>query len=80
MQIALPVVAFIMRIPASDIPSKETSIDLCREKTETKAVAKEIFRSVTAFAERIWRDFTNFTVACVIFVNAYTAIAIMMIS
>ncbi len=75
-----PVAAFMMRIPDSLIPSKETSIDLCKEKIETKAVAKEIFRSVTAFAERIWRDFTSFTVASVIFVNAYTAMEIITIS
>ena len=80
MHTPLPVAPFMMRIPDSVIPSKETSIERCKEKIETKAVAKEIFRSVTAFAERIWRDFTSFTVANVIFVNAYTAMAIMTIS
>ncbi len=80
MHTAEPVAAFMMRIPNSDIPSKETSIDLCKEKIETKAVAKEIFRSVTAFAERIWRDFIRFTVEPVIFVNAYNAMEIITIS
>ena len=77
---AQPVAPFMMRIPDSVIPSNETSIERCKEKIETKAVAKEIFRSVTAFAEQIWRDFTSFTVASVIFVNAYTAMAIITIS
>ena len=72
---AEPVATFIIRISISDIPSKDTSIDLCKENIETKASAKDIFRNVINFADLLFRAFIHFIVASVILVKAYTAIA-----
>lgn len=74
-QTAEPVETFIMRISISDIPSKETSIDRCKENIETKASAKDIFLKVVNFADVLLLAFIQFIVASVIFVKAYTAIA-----
>ena len=42
MHTAEPVATFIMRISVAVIPSNDISIDLCKEKIETKASAKDI--------------------------------------
>ena len=75
MQTPKPSVIFIIRISVFVIPSKETSIDLCRENIEAKASAKEIFLNAISFADVLFRAFIQFIVASVNFVKAYTAIA-----
>ena len=72
---AEPVATFIIRISISDIPSKDTSIDLCKENIETKASANDIFRKVVNFGDVLFLTFIQFAVANVIFVKAYTAMA-----
>ena len=72
---AEPVATFMIRISISVIPSKDTSIDLCKEKIETKASAKDMFRNVINFADLLFRAFIHLIVASVILVKAYTAIA-----
>ena len=70
MHTALPVHAFIMVISAFVIPSKVTSIERCREKIETKASAKDIFRSAIICPDALCRDLIRLIVANVIFVKA----------
>ena len=70
MHTAEPVATFIMRISISVIPSKETSMERCKEKIETKAAAKEMFRSVINLAEELRRAFIHFIVARVILEKA----------
>ena len=79
MQTADPVTAFIINISDSFIPSNDTSIERCSAKMETNASAKDIFLSVTILAEILRRDFMKFTVARVVFVKVYVAIAIITI-
>ena len=79
MHTALPVHAFIIVISAFVIPSKVTSIERCREKIETKASAKDIFRSAIICPDALCRDLIRLIVANVIFVKAYVAMAIMAI-
>ena len=75
MHTAEPVATFIMRIPVSVIPSKDTSIDRCNEKIETKAFTKEIFRKATIFADLLFRACIHLMIAREILVNVYVAIA-----
>ena len=70
---AEPVATFMMRISVAGIPSKDTSIDRCSEKTETKAFAKEIFRKAVIFTEVLLRPFTHLMIASVMFVKVYVA-------
>ena len=79
-QTAEPVAAFITTIVRSDISPNDTSIDLCREKIDTNASAKDILRSVFTFEGALRRDLAKLTDAKVIFVNAYTAMVIITIS
>ena len=65
-----PVAAFIMRISISDIPSKDTTIDLCNENMDTKASAKDTFRNASIFVDVHFLTFIQFIVASVIFVKA----------
>ena len=65
-----PVAAFIMRISISDIPSKDTTIDLCNVKMDTKASAKDTFRSANILGNEHFLTFIQFIVASVIFVKA----------
>ena len=79
MHTAEPREAFIITISVSVIPSNDTSIERCNAKMETKASAKDMFRNVINFADVLFRDLIKFTVARVILVKAYAAIAIIMI-
>ena len=79
MHTAEPSVAFIITISASVIPSNDTSIERCNANIDTKASAKDMFRSVISVADVLRRAFMSFIVASVIFVKAYTAIAIITI-
>ena len=76
---AEPREAFIITISVSVIPSKDTSIERCNANIETKASAKDMFRSVISVADVLRRTFMNFIVASVILVKAYAAIAIITI-
>ena len=80
MHTAEPVATFMMRISVAVIPSKDTSIDRCSEKTETKAFAKEIFRKAVVFTEVLLRAFIHLIVASVILVKVYVATASIAIS
>ena len=51
MHTAEPRVAFIITISVSVIPLNDTSIERCNAKIETKASAKDIFRSVMSVAD-----------------------------
>lgn len=75
MHTAEPVAKFIIRISVFVIPSNDTSIDRCSEKTETKALAKEVFRKVIIFTEILFHDFTHLIIASVMFMKVYIAIA-----
>ena len=79
MHTAEPVAIFIMRISVSVMPSKDTSMDRCKEKMDTKASAKEVFRNASILAEEVLRTFIQLIVARVIFAKAYVAMASMAI-
>ena len=68
-QTAEPVTMFIILISFVDIPSNDTSMDLCNEKMETKASANEIFRNIFILSGVFLLDLTKFIVAKVNFVN-----------
>ena len=70
MHTAEPVATFIMRISISVIPSKETSMERCKEKMETNAAAKEMFRNVIRLADALRRAFIHFMAARVILEKA----------
>ena len=61
------------------MPSKDTSIERCKEKMETKASAKDMFRNASIFTDVLFLALIHFIVARVIFVKAYTASASMAI-
>ena len=63
---AEPRVAFIITISVSVIPSNDTSIERCNANIETKASAKDMFRSVIRVADELRRAFMSFIVASVI--------------
>ena len=67
---AEPRLAFIITISVSLIPSNDTSIERCNANIETKASAKDIFRSVISVTDVLRRAFMSFIVASVIFVKA----------
>ena len=69
----------MITISVSVIPSNDTSIERCNANIETKASAKDMFRSVISVADVLRRAFMNFIVASVILVKAYAAIAIITI-
>ncbi len=71
---------FIILIVLSAMPTKDTSIDLCRENIDAKASAKDMLRSVFTFKDALRLDFAKLTEAKVIFVKAYTAMVIITIS
>ena len=75
MHTAEPVAAFIIRIWVADIPSKDTSIDRCSEKIETKPFAKAMFRKVITFADLLFCALLHRMIARVILVKVYVAIA-----
>ena len=76
---AEPRVAFIITISVSVIPSNDTSIERCNANIDTKASAKDMFRSVMSIVEVLRRDFIRLIVASVILVKAYVAMAIITI-
>ena len=76
---AEPRVAFIITISVSVIPSNDTSIERCNANIETKASAKDMFRSVIRVADELRRAFMSFIVASVILVKVYAANAIITI-
>ena len=71
--------AFIITISVSVIPSNDTSIERCNANIETKASAKDMFRSVIRVADELRRAFMSFIVASVILVKVYAANAIITI-
>lgn len=77
MHTAEPVAKFIMRISVSVIPSKDTSMDRCKEKIETKAFAKVIFRNVSRLTDVLFRALIHRMIASMILVKVYVAIASM---
>ena len=74
-----PVARFMKRSSVSGIPSKDTSMERCKESMETKASAKEMFRKAISLADLLFLAFIHPAVASAILVKAYTAIASMII-
>ena len=77
---AVPVKALNNRISAISIPSKDVSIDLCRENIETAASARDIFRSAFIIGRLSYLLLHRFIIANTSFVNVYVAIVIIIIS
>ena len=79
MHTAEPVARFIICISVLLIPSKDTSIDRWRENIDTKPSAKDKFLRVMILGDLLFLDFIRFIAAIVIFVNAYSAMVIIVI-
>ena len=67
MQTTEPNAALNIAVLISDISPKETSIERCKAKIETKASAKDIFLKVISLAELLFLALIRFIKASVIF-------------
>jgi hypothetical protein len=68
-QTAAPTTPLNIHILISDIFPNDTSIERCKVKIETKALARDILRKVTSFAKVLFRALTKLMMASVIFVK-----------
>ena len=71
-----PVRIFISCISLWDMPSNDTSIERCKERTEAAASAQPIFRSAVRRYDFRFFTFTAFTIASVTLNVVYAAMDI----